>query len=274
MDKLKEYIELIMAKFGDKKEIIIGGLIIIGFILFASALMAQPNQDHTCQGGHNCNGGGDDSGQLQGQAQGQQQGQAQQTTVTQSSSTDISNNIGVENDTRVSVNAGAFSDSSGNSVDVSGGQSTSSSQSGGGSAQSTSGGSVSAVNFEDSAASAASIFAGHCNSGASGQVSGGGFSVVNGQQFCDYIRMADAMWLAYQRETSACYCEGVCSPQLASVEMICLDGEQAQKFLGAYRENLWDAHDLLQATSGTATVGRVTGQVITPMALLLALVLL
>jgi len=260
MDKLKEYIKLVMEKFGNNREIVIGGLLILGFILIASTAMAQPNQDHTCQGGFNCTGG-------QGE-------QTQQTTVTQSSSTDISNNIGVENDTRVSVNAGAFSDSSGNSVDVSGGQSTSSSQSGGGSAQSTSGGSVSAVNFEDSAASAASIFAGHCNSGASGQVSGGGFSVVNGQQFCDYIRMADAMWLAYQRETSACYCEGVCSPELASVEMICLDGEQAQKFLGAYRENLWDAHDLLQATSGTATVGRVTGQVITPMALLLALVLL
>lgn len=301
MDKLKEYVELIMNKFGDHKAIVIMGVIIIGLLLMASMVDASPNQNHTCQGGHNCNQGGEGNEQSQAQAQ------YQSTT----NNTSVSNDVEV--DTRSSSYSGANSNSGGNRLSANGGQSSSSSNSAGGSATAAGGnsiafGGVSAshasggeggvanatsgdasanamsgdasassggnnlvganVNFERSAASAATVFAGHCQTGASAQAEVGGFSVINSDQFCDYIRLAAVMREAYEWEVRDCICVGVCTTRQATVEMECKATNKAEDFLDAYYSNLWHAQGLLEHSSGSATADRIAGQAIRPMAVL------
>lgn len=289
MDKLKEYVELVMAKFGDNKKVIIIGLIVVGVILVVGAAQAQPNQDHTCQGGNNCNGGG-----------GSEQGQEQTSINLSHSDSDSSS------DSRSSADAGASSNSGGNSLHASGGRSSSSSNAAGGTASATggvgngyggeggvataaggasgdssasSGGNsqtsdvyVGGDNHDVAASSAASVFAGYCQSGSSGQLEGGGFSVVQTEQFCNYIRLASVMYQAYEREVANCGCVGICTRAEASVVMECQPGENAEKFLDAYYENLWDAQELMQRTEGLALVDRASKQLITPMAILGVLV--
>lgn len=127
--KLEAFIMLVMDKFGDNKKIVGGCLVALGFIIFASMVLAMPanatgngnggNQDHTCQGGHNCNEGGGGAGgdggdggaggnQTQGQAQ--QQGQAQSAEAT-------GTGIGVG----VGIGKGGSSDQTQNAVAISGG---------------------------------------------------------------------------------------------------------------------------------------------------------
>ena len=233
----------------------------VGLVFISAMGWAQPGNvnNHNCNGRDSCSDGG---------------GDGQPQTVSQSSVNTVTNDSVSSSDSRAYSDSSSVSNSGGNNLVSTGGESRASSTASGGVAQSTSGGSVSAVTFEQSASSAASVFAGYCSSGASGQLTGGGFSVSNSEQFCDYLRLADIMWQAYQRETADCRCEGVCTFELASVEMICVNGEESQKFLAAYRENIWAAHDLLQTTEATAKVGRIAGQVITPMSLLLAVAML
>lgn len=72
---------------------------IIAALLLACAAFADVNQNHECQGGHNCNNDGgmgqqdqeQFQGQAQGQAQGQGQGQDQEQTATATATQDQAN---------------------------------------------------------------------------------------------------------------------------------------------------------------------------------------
>lgn len=78
------------------------------------ALANGPNQDHTCQGGHNCNeGGGGSAEQYQGQIQGQAQGQTQQAEADASAVVDNENTNSNQNynDANASADSNSYSDS-------------------------------------------------------------------------------------------------------------------------------------------------------------------
>lgn len=127
--------------------------------------------------------------------------------------------------------------------------------------------------YEDSSASAATVFAGWCQSGASAQMQSGGFSVVNPEQFCNNIRMAAVALEAYEYEMSQCKCVGVCTSEVALVELTC-DTTEADKYLAMYHENLDDAHNLLQTTEVAGKVDAFAGYLIRPLAILALLILL
>lgn len=69
-------------------------LLLLALLFSPGLAFATSNQDHTCQGGHNCNtnetggGGHNEQDQGQGQAQGQEQGQVQGQAQDQSQSAD------------------------------------------------------------------------------------------------------------------------------------------------------------------------------------------
>jgi hypothetical protein len=183
-------------------------------------------------------------------------------------------------DSNANAGANAVSNSGGNNLSASGGESTSSATASGGTSTATGGVSgdstneitIGGDNHEMVANSAASIFAGYCQTGSSGQIDKGGFSVLQTEQFCNYLRLANVMYQAYERELSHCSCVGVCTRAEASVRMECAESGQADKFLEAYYENLWDAQSLVQSSEGTAKLDRWSKHLSTPMALIGALI--
>lgn len=270
---------------------------------------AQPNQDHTCQGGHNCNEGGGSNEQSQEQNQGQSQS---------------SNNTNT-NSSNSQANAGASADSSsnsysgGNSMDVYQGGSSSSSSASGGTANATGGESVahggeggdavahggrsgdsSAVSGgnsqdisvegdtnidnssysyveEDAASSAAAVFAGYCQTGVSGQIVEGGFSIVHTEQFCNHIRLADVMWQAAEREKrcqviEVGYTDRGGNDHITDSDEVCKYTEKGEKFLDAYYDNLLDAQALVEVTEGTSMLDALSKQLVTPLGLIGALI--
>jgi hypothetical protein len=130
-------------------------------------------------------------------------------------------------------------------------------------------------NYEASASSAATVFAGWCQSGASGQISGGGFSVVNPEAFCNHVRMAAVALEAYEYEMSKCQCVGICTSKVASVAQECtFETDEADMYLAMYHDNLADANGLLQATTTVGKVDAFAGYLVRPLALLALLLLL
>ena len=113
-------------------------------------------------------------------------------------------------------------------------------------------------NFEAAASSAASVFAGYCQSGGSGQLTGGGFSVVNSEQFCDHVRLASIMREAYEYE----------------VAMGKGEEEYATKYYEAYHDNLGDALRLIEGSEFAGMIDRNTGFIIRPAALVGLLIFL
>jgi hypothetical protein len=252
----------------------------VAMVLFMVASNAKAvEQDHTCQGGHNCNEGG--SGE-----QTQSQDQSQSSTANSTANSTSTSSSGADSNSSSSSNSG------GNSLSSMGGESSSSSTARGGSAEATggvatatsgdatggksqasSGGNsqdiyVGGDTHEAVANTAATVFAGYCQSGASAQIDKGGFSVVQTEQFCQHLRLANMFYQAYERELRHCSCVGVCTVAEASVRMECSESGQAAKFLDAYYENIWDANQLVQTTEGTAWVDRVSKQLSTPLALI------
>jgi hypothetical protein len=104
---------------------------------------------------------------------------------------------------------------------------------------------------KQTAASAASVYGGYCQTGGSGQVEDGGFSVANGDQFCEHIRMADRALLAWQ--------------QCNEIEAACT-AKQRDHYLATFHENLNDADDLVQYTQATGFLGRIGAQLAIPAA--------
>jgi hypothetical protein len=262
------------------------------------------------EGGVGGNGGSAQQGQQQqqGQAQGQQQelnNEVSQRTDVRSQSDSDSNS---ESRSDASSNSSATGGSVRNDNSVQGGRTDSSATASGGNATGGEGGDsrvdtrvdtkVSTVNEgndsditvegdtdnssysykeETAASSAASVFAGYCQSGTSGQIEAGGFSVVNPEAFCNNIRMAAVYQEAYAWELA--HGKVTCSDEAGTVWVedqyadTCVN-EQAAEYYTLYTGHLEDAHELLVNTDAVATVDAVAGYLMRPLAIIALLLLL
>tara|TARA_R110002012_G_scaffold109182_1_gene252798 strand:+ start:3175 stop:3765 length:591 start_codon:yes stop_codon:yes gene_type:complete len=99
----------------------------------------------------------------------------------------------------------------------------------------------SSSSHEAAASSAAAVHGGFCQTGASGQITGGGFAVANGDQFCEYLRMADRALLAAQQAKA----DG--------------DTEMYEYYMMVYHDNMDDADSLVQSTAWSGWFSRVVG---------------
>ena len=130
---------------------------------------------------------------------------------------------------------------------------------------------------ENSAASAASIYAQQCQSGLSGQVMDGGFSVINSDQFCDYINAAQVAMDAYYWELNngPVVCSDIMSGSWVdgAYTDMCMS-TKAQEYLDEYHENVDNALMLVQRTEAVGWVDRIAGQLIRPIALIAILILI
>jgi hypothetical protein len=207
--------------------------------------------------------------QAQGQAQGQNQSsrndnRSENRNDNRSSAQQAQIGINVnENQSGASSHSGSNSNSSsnsnsgGNTLSVEGGQHSASSESAGGSAEAGGGNAVNEIGIDNSrdyaASSAASVYAGYCQVGGSGQVESGGFSIVNGDQFCEHIRMADrALLAAIQAREDR-------------------DQLNYDHYMDVYHENLAEAESLLDNTQVTGLIQRWANQLSIPIALLAVL---
>jgi hypothetical protein len=101
-----------------------------------------------------------------------------------------------------------------------------------------------------------SVYAGQCQSGAGGQVEGGGFNVVNSEQFCDLLKLSEHLRVSseYARDQG--------------------DIDKALEYrLQSYKATE-DAMKLLNDTSWTGFINRLGGQLVIPSALIAGLILL
>jgi hypothetical protein len=127
---------------------------------------------------------------------------------------------------------------------------------------------------EPTAASAASVFAGYCQTGASAQMQSGGFSVVNPELFCNHIRIAAVMQEAYIWEMK--YGVAQCATAedgIGEFSDVCMN-ETAQVYYKLYNENLMEANALLDNTQIVGTADAIAGYLIRPLAILALLLLL
>jgi hypothetical protein len=127
---------------------------------------------------------------------------------------------------------------------------------------------------EPTAASAASVFAGYCQTGASAQMQSGGFSVVNPELFCNHIRIAAVMQEAYIWEMK--YGVAQCATAedgIGEFSDVCMN-ETAQVYYNLYNENLMEANALLDTTQIVGTADAIAGYLIRPLAILALLLLL
>ena len=124
------------------------------------------------------------------------------------------------------------------------------------------------------AASAASVFAQQCQTGMSGQLEGGGFSVVNSDAFCDNVRAAQFMLSAYNWElkngnaTCADIEYGYTTPEgedtvVESLQEVCIN-EQAEEYLESYRYHVDTATDLVRTTEYLSWADRAAGMLTRP----------
>jgi hypothetical protein len=134
--------------------------------------------------------------------------------------------------------------------------------------------------YEDeqaASASAASVFAGYCQTGASGQIAAGGFSVVNPEAFCNNVRMAAVYQEAYAWELrhGSIQCASEASGEWVDDQLAdaCVN-EQAVAYYKLYTYHLDAAHDVLTSTDGVAKVDAWAGYLIRPAALIALLFLL
>lgn len=177
--------------------------------------------------------------------------------------------------------AGGRSDSSatGGSSNAAGGSAVagdSTSQSGGNTISGGNTANTTSVEYSTPVATAATVFAGQCQSGLSGQLSDGGFSVVNTRQFCDLVDAANLAWQAYQRAIvlAKVKCVGVCTEKYASVTREA-DPEQmarAEEYLAAYHHNVNSALALVRSTETAGKIDRVSTLLMKPAAIILALI--
>jgi hypothetical protein len=130
---------------------------------------------------------------------------------------------------------------------------------------------------EVASASAASVFAGYCQTGASAQMQSGGFSVVNPEAFCNNIRMAGVYQEAYLWEMS--HGKAQCAEEADGVwvddqyQDVCVN-EAASEYYAQYTYHLQEAHELLAKTEDIALVDAWAGYLIRPLAILALLILL
>ena len=134
------------------------------------------------------------------------------------------------------------------------------------------------------ASSAASVFAGECQSGMSGQVESGGFAVVNPDQFCQSVKAARVALQAYEWElqngSSTCVDVeyGYVTPEgqdvvVGALQEVCVN-EKANEYLAEYRHHTDEAIDLVRSTETVGFFDTVAGYLVRPVALISVLILL
>ena len=186
------------------------------------------------------------------------------------------NTAGAYSDSRAGATALGRSDAS---ATASGGQGTASFG-----AINVGGGDISISEDNDYPSStAATLYTAACQSGLSGQTRSGGFGVINRDQFCDYLIMAELSWRAYQRELKNPqpeHCETVKAelncpmPGFVDCEITTCKSPYAKKYLDDYHDNLDSAQQLLAASKPTSMLDRIAGQLFKPGAILAAMFLL
>lgn len=263
---------------------------------FADSIQYRP-----CQGGHHkCNQGGDNGSESNASAQQQQQqGQAQESTLTSTNKAVVGDTTSRSQSAAQSGSvSGSRSNSGGNSLSnrADGGRSESSATGTGGHSEAV-GGSVGDItgmsegavqmggttlqggdvsvktDNEYPAAQAAAIYADLCQRGSSGGALEGTFNVLSADPVCEHLKIARVALEAYHEELSRCTprCEGVCSEQMASLELTCKAGKAAH-YLDVYHDNMADANRLVQVGDYTAHIGKAADNLTLPAALLLALI--
>lgn len=215
-----------------------------------------------------CGGGSNDEGSnINDNTQSQQQ-----SSASQSGAVGVGVGVGEGGSARQSQNQSTRSDSSSESVSgavaSSGGNTT---------GDISIEGDTFTNRSEHTAASAASVFAEQCQTGMSGQLEDGGFSVINSDQFCDYIKAAQLAQTAYLWELDHGSAE--CSEPMADgwvdggYSDTCVN-EKAQKYLADYRQNVDHALALVDYTEPMGWMDRIAGQLIRPIAVVAMLIFL
>ena len=243
--------------------------------LTIGAYADKPEQNECGNNGNNCGGLGGSASQLQGQLQGQNQGQLQgqaqgqgQIGINQSENTNHNAAVAGAIAGSAAISGSASESTSGvessisNSVAEGAVQSTTTSEGGAvessNSATSDSGGN-SVSNNEDydfPSLAPSSVLASECQTGAAAQVAGGGFNVVNSEQFCDYLKLANAMKVAaaYEKELG--------------------NLDKSAEYTALYQQALANANDLVTDSKFTGFINRIGGQLVIPSALIAGLILL
>jgi hypothetical protein len=119
----------------------------------------------------------------------------------------------------------------------------------------------------------------------SGQVEGGGFSVVNSDAFCDHVKAAQFMLAAYEweMENAGTECHaveyGYTTPEgqdhvVETFQEVCELPGKAAEYLDAYHYHVEEATDLVQDTATLSLVDRIAGMLVRPVALVAVLILL
>jgi hypothetical protein len=223
--------------------------LVLALIIGATGAYAGGNNNtggDSCRG--NCPSGGGQSSSSSTLVQGQAQGQAQQQGQQQQAVANSSGGSGGQGGSVV-IEAGAFPQQAARPNNTSietGGVSVSEGD--------TNFSSETEINYP--ASSAATVYADVCQSGASGQVEDGGFSIVKSDEFCNLIKLADVM----QRAAVDAERKG--------------QFKQSEIYWARHREALDDANSLIQSTQYTGWIGHVANQIGLPIALIAALVLL
>lgn len=208
-------------------------------LVFAVNAMAQ--QDHTCQGGHNCNVGGEGGG-----------GTQEQSVSAENVVEVIQGDIVNDNIVDISV-----SYSSEPHISVDGGGASSNAEAGGGTSEANSVINVQGDSYERQAASAATVYSSYCTAGASGQTMGGGAAISNADVLCDHLKVADRMLIAYQQEVAICQ----------ALEPVCDEGRVIH-YWNQYSKNLDSVNRIMNQTSITGQVSKTAGQLVLPAALI------
>ena len=124
------------------------------------------------------------------------------------------------------------------------------------------------IEYEQSAARAANVYAEVCMNGGSAQGVVGGFGVSNQDVVCEHLKVAAVMREAYIFEMKyGTYnkCEAV------EEEVTCVN-KKAQEYLDAYHENLEDALTAMEVAGPVGLMDKIGGFLVRPAALIGALI--
>ena len=140
------------------------------------------------------------------------------------------------------------------------------------------------TNNNQSAHQASSVYVGECQRGMSGQVEGGGFNIVNSDQFCEHVKAANLMLDAYnwEVENGDYQCVtieyGFTTPdgveEIVGPPAPLCTSEKALGYLASYRHHIEAANQLVQRTEVVGFVDRISGYLVRPFALIAVLILL
>ena len=216
---------------GKRRSSSLFNVVVLGCLLLILAGSVMAQQDHTCQGGHNCNE--EDNGHAQGNTQ-------VQAAIVRSNS-----------------NSSAHSSSGGNSLSADGGRSESSAQSSGGASSANSVITIDGDENEYTASSAPNAAASYCQLAGSGQGSGGGASIVTPDPVCKHLELSNHSKLMWIQEMETC-------------KMLAPECDEGLKhhYYNQYRYHFNEANRIVKQTSLTGQIGMTGGQLVIPTALI------